>query len=95
MMAQLSQKMKRKMQLNVQIDLKLTGNRANSWQVYHRIREAIAGDFVDYGHIASERNLADVCTKPLGNNAHHRLIDPYLFRIPLHLMKAKRLVPNE
>ena len=62
---------------------------------YHRIREAIAGDFVDYGHIASERNLADVCTKPLGNNAHHRLIDPYLFRIPLHLMKAKRMVPNE
>lgn len=62
---------------------------------YHRVREAIAGDFVLYGDIGSEKNLADVCTKPLGKFAYHRFIDPYLFRLPLHLQKAKKLVPNE
>jgi hypothetical protein len=62
---------------------------------YHRIREAIAGSFVHYGHIASEKNLADVCTKPLGRIAYHQLIDPYLFRDPLHLIRAKKNVPNE
>ena len=49
----------------------------------------IAGYFVYYGHIVSERNLADVCTKPLANIPFHRLIDPYFFRIPLHLKRAK------
>jgi Reverse transcriptase (RNA-dependent DNA polymerase) len=58
---------------------------------YHRVREAIAGDFVHYGHIVSERNLADVCTKPLANIPFHRLIDPYFFRIPLHLKRAKNI----
>lgn len=56
---------------------------------YHRVREAIAGGFVDFGKIDSEDNLSDVNTKPLGSTAFHRLIDPYLFRIPKTLMKAK------
>ena len=62
---------------------------------YHRIREAIAGKFVIFGHIRSERNLADVGTKPLSNIPFHTLIDPYLFRTPLHLKIAKGLVANE
>ena len=62
---------------------------------YHRVREAIAGGFVHYGHIASTSNLADIGTKPLGTLVFHRLIDPYLFRYPKHLMEAKGLAMNE
>jgi hypothetical protein len=58
---------------------------------YHRVREAIAGDFVVYGHIPSCSNLADVGTKPLGTLPFHRLIDPYLFRMPKHLIDAKQI----
>ena len=47
---------------------------------YHRIREAIAGGFVTYGHIDSADNMADICTKPLGTTLFHRLADQYLFR---------------
>ena len=61
---------------------------------YHRIREAIAGGFVVYGYIPSEANLADVGTKPLGTFAFHRLIDPYLFRYPRHLLKEKGIPPT-
>ena len=56
---------------------------------YHRVREAIAGDIILYGHIPSEFNLADIGTKPLGFVQLHRLIDPYLFRFPKHLVKEK------
>jgi len=58
---------------------------------YHRIHEAIAGRIIDFAHIDSVENLADVNTKPLGNVAFHRLIDPYLFRIPeiLRIEKEK------
>lgn len=62
---------------------------------YHRVREAIAGGFVIYGHIPSTSNLADIGTKPLGTATFHRLIDPYLFRYPLHLKIAKGIVANE
>ena len=62
---------------------------------YHRVREAIAGDFVHFGHIRSEINLADVGTKPLGTSPFHALIDPYLFRVPLHLKVAKGIIENE
>ena len=41
---------------------------------YHQIREAIAGDFVVYGHIPSISNLADIGTKPLGALPFQRLI---------------------
>lgn len=61
---------------------------------YHRIREAIAGGFVVFGYIPSEANLADVGTKPLGTFAFHRLIDPYLFRYPRHLLKEKGIPPT-
>jgi hypothetical protein len=58
---------------------------------YHHVREAIAGDFVVYGHIPSSSNLADVGAKPLGTLPFHRLIDPYLFRMPKHLIDAKQI----
>ena len=54
---------------------------------YHRVREAIAGGFVIFGHIPSEKNLADINTKPLSNGAFHSLIGPYLFRTPMVLNK--------
>ena len=60
---------------------------------YHHVREAIAGGFVIYGHIDSKINLADIETKPLGTYPLHFLIDPYLFRYPKHLVKAKGNIP--
>jgi hypothetical protein len=57
---------------------------------YHRVREAIAGKFVVFGHIDSVVNLADIGTKPLSTLIFHKLIGPYLFRIPKHLMEAKK-----
>jgi hypothetical protein len=56
---------------------------------YHRVREAIAGKYVRFGHVRSERNLADVGTKPLDTTAFHRIVGPYLFRDPEHLRVAK------
>ena len=56
---------------------------------YHRVRESIAGQYVRFGHIDSEQNLADINTKPLGNTAFHRLVDPYLFRLPKTLINEK------
>ena len=59
-----------------------------------RVREAIAGKFVIFGHIPSEQNFADIGTKPLGAVAFHRLIDPYLFRDPGHLVTVKKQDKN-
>jgi hypothetical protein len=60
---------------------------------YHRIREAIAGRFVVFGQIPSEYNLADIGTKPLGSLPFHRLIGPYMFRLPMHLNEVKGISP--
>jgi hypothetical protein len=46
---------------------------------YHWIREAIAGSVIDFRHIPSHLNLADIGTKPLGRVVFHRLIDPVLY----------------
>ena len=32
---------------------------------YHCVREAIAGKILQFGHIDTKDNLADICTKPL------------------------------
>ena len=56
---------------------------------YHRIREAIAGKYVKFGHINSEFNLADVNIKPLGANVFHRIVDPYMVWDQVHLHAAK------
>ena len=47
---------------------------------YHRIRESIAADIVDFVHINSEENFADVLTKPLPIATHHKLIKGWIFR---------------
>ena len=47
---------------------------------YHRVREAIAGKIIHFGHIESHQNLADICTKPLDLNTFRPLVQSYLFR---------------
>ena len=49
---------------------------------YHRIREAIAARIVHFCHIDTQVNLADILTKPMGNDDFHHLICPILFRNP-------------
>jgi len=50
---------------------------------YHRIREAIAAGIVEYGHIESKENMADIFTKPLPNQVFFHLVGKYLFRQPV------------
>jgi hypothetical protein len=45
---------------------------------YHRIRENIAAKTIEYVHVPSTLNAADVLTKPLGVQVHNRLVDPIL-----------------
>ncbi len=59
---------------------------------YHRVREAIAGGFIIFGHIVSEENLADVCTKPLPAPTFHCLLKKHLFRIPKVLKEQKEVL---
>ena len=47
------------------------------------VRESIAGRIIEFYHINSEDNYADILTKPLGNAAFHRLVKPLLFRTPI------------
>ena len=51
---------------------------------YHRVREAIAAGILYFAHIPSKQNLADILTKPLGNENFHSLAKPMLFRVPQH-----------
>ena len=59
---------------------------------YHRVREAIAGGFIVFGHIISKENLADVCTKPLPAPTFHYLLKKYLFRVPQTLAQQKAIL---
>ena len=47
---------------------------------YHRVREMIACRAITFVHIPSEKNLADICTKPLGGVAHHRLMQDVFYQ---------------
>ena len=49
---------------------------------YHRVREAIAARVIRFCYVETEKNLADVLTKPLDNATFHRLVKPILFRNP-------------
>ena len=49
---------------------------------YNRVREAIAAGIVDFAHVPSEENLADIFTKPLPSQTFHNLTRKYLFRRP-------------
>ena len=55
---------------------------------YHRVREAIAGGYLIFGHIDSEENVADICTKPLITHSFAKLNEKYLFRKPTSLLQA-------
>ena len=47
---------------------------------YHRVREAIAAKIINFAHIDSQENVADILTKPLVSEVFHRLLKNYLFR---------------
>ena len=49
---------------------------------YHRVREALAAGILVFSHIRSEENLADILTKPLGNQKFYELVKPILFTNP-------------
>lgn len=49
---------------------------------YHRVREAIAGRIIEFAHIPSDKNIADVMTKPLSGMKMASLLNPVLFRQP-------------
>jgi hypothetical protein len=49
---------------------------------YHRVREAIAAKIINFFHIPSEDNFADILTKPLPVRVFYRLVKPMLFRVP-------------
>lgn len=47
---------------------------------YHKIRECIAAGFIEFAHIKSEDNLADLLTKPVPKVLFERISSEYLFR---------------
>ena len=46
---------------------------------YHQIREAVASKIIDFAYVSSQDNFADILTKPLPIQAHHKLAKPWLF----------------
>ena len=49
---------------------------------YNHVREAITAGIIDYGHIDTKFNIADLLTKPLPTGQFHALAGKYLFRSP-------------
>jgi len=49
---------------------------------YHHIHECIAAQVLQFMHIDTKVNLADILTKLLSNNDFLRLAKPILFRLP-------------
>ena len=47
---------------------------------YHKVRESIAAGFIEFAHINSDQNLADILTKPLANPSFDRITTECLFR---------------
>ena len=62
---------------------------------YHRIREAVAGRIVDFGHIDTQDNVADILTKPLPGPQFAKLAGEYLFRKPDSIILAKGMIEGE
>ena len=61
---------------------------------YHMIRESIAAGFIQFAHIRSETNVADILTKPLGNIIFDNLATKYLLRNAKTAM-ARQTVDDE
>ena len=49
---------------------------------YHRVREAIAANIVNFRHIPTDRNFADILTKPVKPHTFRILCSRVLFRRP-------------
>ena len=49
---------------------------------YHRVREAIAAKILNFAHIESKVNVADILTKPLPTELFHCCLKDYMFRKP-------------
>jgi hypothetical protein len=47
---------------------------------YHKVRESIAAGFIDFAHVISDNNLADILTKPLIKAKYERITSECLFR---------------
>ena len=47
--------------------------------LYHRVREAVAAGILHFFFIRSERNVADVLTKPIGPKPFYSKVKDYLF----------------
>ena len=47
---------------------------------YHKVRESIAAGFIEYAHIKSKDNMADLLTKPLSQPLFEKISSEYLFR---------------
>ena len=56
---------------------------------YNRVREMIAAGVINFGHIDSDKNLADLFTKPLGPQLFLSLVKKYLFRQPMFVKEEK------
>ena len=50
---------------------------------YHRVRETIASKVIVFKYVKSSQNYSDIMTKPIGGQAFHNLVKPYLFRVPI------------
>ena len=57
---------------------------------YHRVREAIAAKVINFAHIRSEDNIADILTKPLPNQSFYKLSRKWLFRQPKYLEEIRK-----
>src|SRR5687768_4082281 len=49
---------------------------------YHSVRENIAAKVINFSHLPSTENVADVLTKPLNSHIFHNLMKGYIFRKP-------------
>ena len=54
-------------------------NKRHNFLSYHRVRCAVAHDVMFYCYIASDENISDVMTKPLGYKKFWPLVKPLLF----------------
>jgi hypothetical protein len=49
---------------------------------YHRVREAIAANIIAFRHVTTDRNFADILTKPVKPHLFRALCSRALFRRP-------------
>ena len=55
------------------------------------MQETIAAKIINFVHLPSTSNIADVLTKPLSNEVFHGLMKEYLFRRPKTVQDTKKV----